>query len=428
MIDHDDGDVATDVGVAVTVHFFNYCSPRGDYQIKCTVTVIRVKKVTQTTPRGCTSPPNPLPTETTTYVFGDERVTYSASTDPCVPTTPLWVKYPTPQTKIEGTGGAAKTFTLLQDHLGSMRAVTDATGALAIASRYQPFGYQTPTTTSTTTKEDHAFIGERQDETGLLYLNARYYDPMVARFVSPDWWDPTHEGVGTNRYSYADNNPVNVKDPSGHYADQNAGTEHSNSDDGPSPNVKGDGPDTSIKIHVPGLSDAEDVHRQKNPQTAQSVNGTDFIVSPGGVTYPLPKGSTPGPNINKAGNVTGQAYTDGTGGGSGDLHENVTEFRSMNPTEGPYPKPNGYGVYMNKTGQTVDPFTGKTIPRNDPMAHIDKGAPLNNAPPPKPADVSPPSNPNPPPDPDPAPPSAPLNGIPEEPELPEIPLFVDPLP
>ncbi|MGN8119606.1 RHS repeat-associated core domain-containing protein, partial [Labrys sp. 22185] len=176
----------------------------------------RVKKVTKASPRGCTTAPNPLPTETTTYVFGDERVSYEGSSDPCVPTTPLWVKYPMPDIKIEGTGATAKSYTLLKDHLGSVRVVADQAGTTSIATRYQPFGLAKPITTSTATKEDHGYIGERQDETGLLYLNARYYDPHIARFVSPDWWDPTQEGVGTNRYAYADNNPINVKDPSGH--------------------------------------------------------------------------------------------------------------------------------------------------------------------------------------------------------------------
>jgi RHS repeat-associated protein len=59
--------------------------------------------------------------------------------------------------------------------------------------------------------------GERHDpETGLVYLNARYYDPVIAKFISPDWWDPDKPGVGTNRYAYADNDPVNKSDPGGH--------------------------------------------------------------------------------------------------------------------------------------------------------------------------------------------------------------------
>lgn len=37
-----------------------------------------------------------------------------------------------------------------------------------------------------------------------------------ARFISPDTWDPTAPGVGTNRYAYSENDPVNRSDPSGH--------------------------------------------------------------------------------------------------------------------------------------------------------------------------------------------------------------------
>lgn len=37
-----------------------------------------------------------------------------------------------------------------------------------------------------------------------------------ARFISPDDWDPTIEGVGTNRYAYAGNDPINKSDPNGH--------------------------------------------------------------------------------------------------------------------------------------------------------------------------------------------------------------------
>lgn len=63
------------------------------------------------------------------------------------------------------------------------------------------------------------YIGERFDaETGLMYLNARYYDPAFGRFISPDDWDPTLQGVGTNRYAYAQNDPVNKSDPNGHQA------------------------------------------------------------------------------------------------------------------------------------------------------------------------------------------------------------------
>ncbi|MEQ1409767.1 RHS repeat-associated core domain-containing protein, partial [Neorhizobium sp. Rsf11] len=75
--------------------------------------------------------------------------------------------------------------------------------------------YGQPTNTAMQTRK--GYIGERFDaETGLMYLNARYYDPAFGRFISPDDWDPTIDGVGTNRYAYAQNDPVNNSDPNGH--------------------------------------------------------------------------------------------------------------------------------------------------------------------------------------------------------------------
>ena len=58
------------------------------------------------------------------------------------------------------------------------------------------------------------------EDTGLYYLNARYYNPEWRRFVSPDdtaYLDP--ESVnGLNLYTYCGNDPVNYKDPSGRLA------------------------------------------------------------------------------------------------------------------------------------------------------------------------------------------------------------------
>jgi len=41
---------------------------------------------------------------------------------------------------------------------------------------------------------------------------------LAARFISPDTLDPTIPGVGTNRYAYAENDPINKSDPNGHLA------------------------------------------------------------------------------------------------------------------------------------------------------------------------------------------------------------------
>jgi hypothetical protein len=47
-------------------------------------------------------------------------------------------------------------------------------------------------------------------------LSAPFASTANARFISPDDWDPTMDGVGTNRYAYAQNDPVNKSDPNGH--------------------------------------------------------------------------------------------------------------------------------------------------------------------------------------------------------------------
>jgi RHS repeat-associated protein len=93
--------------------------------------------------------------------------------------------------------------------------VTNMAGAVTERTGYAAFGEPVPGTSL-----PKGFIGERPDvETGLEYLNFRYYDPISAHFASPDDLDPTLPGVGTNRYAYAGNDPVNKSDPNGHFFD-----------------------------------------------------------------------------------------------------------------------------------------------------------------------------------------------------------------
>ena len=55
------------------------------------------------------------------------------------------------------------------------------------------------------------------DETGLYYLNARYYDPEIGRFISPDGTEYLEPETinGLNLYAYCGNNPVMYMDPAG---------------------------------------------------------------------------------------------------------------------------------------------------------------------------------------------------------------------
>ena len=94
------------------------------------------------------------------------------------------------------------------------------------------------------------------------------------------------------------------------------------------------------------------------------VNSPDFVVTPNGDVIPVPKGATgPVDVVNPAGNVTGQAYTGGSGGANGQ----VSNVRIMDPTppRGNSPGyPNGYVKYENSMGQGVDPNTGRTLPNS----------------------------------------------------------------
>ncbi|GIV11409.1 MAG: hypothetical protein KatS3mg020_0900 [Fimbriimonadales bacterium] len=59
-----------------------------------------------------------------------------------------------------------------------------------------------------------ANLGHPEDETGLVYMRARYYEPVTGRFISED---PARDGV--NWYLYADGNPVNRTDFTGQLVD-----------------------------------------------------------------------------------------------------------------------------------------------------------------------------------------------------------------
>jgi RHS repeat-associated protein len=121
----------------------------------------------------------------------------------------VFTRYPHMDVMVQGS-----TISFLhRDHLATVKLVTNMAGAVTERTGYAAFGEPKPTSGL-----PRGFIGERPDpETGLLYLNARYYDPARAQFTSPDDWDPTTPGVGTNRYAYAGNDPVNKADANGHY-------------------------------------------------------------------------------------------------------------------------------------------------------------------------------------------------------------------
>jgi RHS repeat-associated protein len=56
------------------------------------------------------------------------------------------------------------------------------------------------------------------EETGYYYLQSRYYDPEIARFITEDTYRGKYsDPLSLNRYTYAHNNPVSYNDPNGHW-------------------------------------------------------------------------------------------------------------------------------------------------------------------------------------------------------------------
>ncbi|MGW7399425.1 RHS repeat-associated core domain-containing protein, partial [Streptomyces cyaneofuscatus] len=74
---------------------------------------------------------------------------------------------------------------------------------------YSPRGVQRATTTEQV-PQPYRFAGGYQDPTGLYHFAARYYDPNIGRFTTPD-----PSGQEENPYLYAEGDPVNRIDPTG---------------------------------------------------------------------------------------------------------------------------------------------------------------------------------------------------------------------
>ena len=98
------------------------------------------------------------------------------------------------------------------DGLGSPVARTDGDGAVISRTRYEPYGYVASGATPTI-----GFTGHVNDaDTGLTYMQQRYYDPVAGRFLSIDpVTTDANSGNSFNRYAYANNNPYKYVDPDG---------------------------------------------------------------------------------------------------------------------------------------------------------------------------------------------------------------------
>jgi RHS repeat-associated protein len=131
--------------------------------------------------------------------------------------------------------GAAAVRYVHPDHLGSTNVVTDQNQNLVQTLDFYPYG-ATRVSVSTSTNEKRKWIDQFADDSGLYYLNARFYNPNQGQFISQDpvFWELglTNDGKtaltnpqAQNSYGYANDNPITGKDPNGRQCAVCAGAE-----------------------------------------------------------------------------------------------------------------------------------------------------------------------------------------------------------
>ncbi len=220
----------------------------------------------------------------------------------------------------------------------------------------------------------------------------RYYDPATGQFLSVD---PLVD-VTRQPYAYTGDNPVNEADPTGTITCPTwvpgcgVATNIQNGLSGPGWNAiksfltglvgnPGNCNTNQAAYNTGnvawwtaaiggliggGLQTGDNLPNAGETQGAEASGDLATIVGPDGVELPGVPAGAAGVDIG-----TGVQYSipEGTPG----LDPRVVSVRVMDPvTTGKYQYPNGYVVYMNASGQTVNPLTGRTISNADPLAHI----------------------------------------------------------
>ena len=112
-------------------------------------------------------------------------------------------------------GSGAEYF--LEDALGSVRQLADATGAITLAKSYDPYGNVIGSEGEA--ESIYGYDGEQTDSyIKLINLRSRLYDPASGRFTTRDSWQGDYNRpLSLNKWNFVEGNPVNREDPSGQY-------------------------------------------------------------------------------------------------------------------------------------------------------------------------------------------------------------------
>jgi RHS repeat-associated protein len=105
------------------------------------------------------------------------------------------------------------------DISGSPLAATDAAGNLLWKENYKPYGDKLNRSAPSSSNKIGYHGKAHDDATGLSYMGARYYDPVLGRFMGIDPVDFQTDNLHSfNRYAYTNNNPYKYVDPDGRFA------------------------------------------------------------------------------------------------------------------------------------------------------------------------------------------------------------------
>ena len=107
----------------------------------------------------------------------------------------------------EGSGTGSKTW-LYADHQGSIAATANSAGTSTATYSYGPYGEPNATSGIRFRYTGQFWLSE----IGLYYYKARFYSPVLGRFLQTD---PVGYQSDLNLYAYVGNDPVNGKDPNG---------------------------------------------------------------------------------------------------------------------------------------------------------------------------------------------------------------------
>lgn len=120
--------------------------------------------------------------------------------------------------------GAVRERFVHTDHLGSIESITDNAQQVIERLSFDAHGKRrnpnwTDSSGSISSVTSKGFTGHEMDDSiGLINMNARIYDPVIGRFISPDTViQYPYTTQGYNRYTYVNNNPLSFTDPSGHF-------------------------------------------------------------------------------------------------------------------------------------------------------------------------------------------------------------------